>query len=292
MAVRAELSSSADVTRTDRPVGSRQVLQPVRHRHQRHRAPVREVQAPLEVVYRAVGGLVRSDESTVVVRLERHPEPQRAIGRLLLAAVDAAERGRHGHRGADAPRVVAHAVPAVDRDLLALHVRRAGDPADRRVADRVVDHRAVLEVLVALLGERRRDGVHHHVELDARGVLLARQADRAHRLDDLQADRADGRLVVARSQCPRGAHRPLALVARDRRPPVDDVDVRVQPQAGEEVPVLGVEREEVAVVEVGVRRRDRVERRGRLVERQLVDAVEPHERYLGGRFRVRGVTAS
>ncbi|MEZ5122956.1 MAG: hypothetical protein R2736_15480 [Solirubrobacterales bacterium] len=184
------------------------------HLGERHDAPVGLRQLALEVERPPVLVLVRVEEPALLLGLERHPEAEAAPVGLGRDRVDAAVGRARPHRRAHAPRVVAHRVPVVDRDLLAVAAQRPGRAADLRVADHVVDDVAELQVAVGRLEEGRGLGAQHEVEGQIDRRLRQPQADLVHRPDELDAERSGRELRVERAQRPRAAHDPLLAAAR------------------------------------------------------------------------------
>ena len=109
----------------------------------------------LEVERLPARPLVRVEEAGEAARLERHPDADRPrVARRLR--LDAADRQVRPHRRPDPPRVVARAVPAVDRVLLAVDDERPLGPGRAGVAEDVVQEHAVTVLDVRLLERHRR----------------------------------------------------------------------------------------------------------------------------------------
>ena len=148
---------------------------------------------------------------------------------------------------------------------------------DLRVAEHVVEDAPVPHLLVAGLEEGGRAAAQADVERETE--LRDRRAGRAARCIGSTMSSRNGptaRSLVARPQSPREAD--VALLAGDDRArvAVHHVRVRVQPEPHEDVEPGAVEREVVAVVEVGVGGRRDVDRGERLVEREVVEGVQLH----------------
>ena len=116
--------------------------------------------------------------------------------------------------------------------------------------------------------------------LDAPLVRVARDAQRAQPLDDLDRQRPDAVSMPVAAELARRAHGVLLGADRhgDERVGHPEVGVLAEPGDDEQLVAARVHVEVVAVVEVAVRRGDVVERVGGLVGEELVERSERHGR--------------
>ena len=178
----------------------------------------------------------------------------------------------------DAPRPVARRGVAIgrDRDRLAVDAQLAFPRADAREARRVEQDAVALAADVLRLGDRSVLGAIREVEAEAVVVGVADDAELVERLDHLDAVRADLLAAACRRAGARRADRPLLVAAAHGRVRVDDAEVRVHAETGDEVRVGFVVDAlvDAPVVDVAVARRDVPHRQRHLMDRILVERIE------------------
>ena len=172
--------------------------------------------------------------------------------------------------------MVAAGVPVDDRLAGTVDRELAVRTAHLAVAEKVVQQPAVPDLLVARLEERGGARPQADVERETELGVVEAEPLHVHGLDDVEPERPGRELVGPRAQRAGEANVALLDVADDACIAVDHVRVRVQPEAAEDVQPGTVEREVVAVVEVGVGRRRDVDGGDRLVERIVVEGVQLH----------------
>jgi hypothetical protein len=219
----------------------------------------------------AVGLLLQDDHDGVVLEAQRDVRPPEPVDRLLGAAA----RRLGLADGTDAPRPVPRAQPPVrrHRDLLAVRLDLARPRAHLREAACVEREPAALTPDVARLLDRRERAVPCEIEREALGPGFADQPDLLERLDDLDPVRSD--LLVEPLVAERVGHadRELAVAPAQRGVRVDDAEVRVDPEPGDEEQLPGavVGVEVTTVVRVAVTRVDVTHGQRRLMDRVLVE---------------------
>ena len=236
--------------------------------------PVAPVQPALAVEHAAVVRVVAVEEAGDVTALEGHPQAQgTGIGRFDLDATDGSVRA---HRGTNPPRVITARVPLLDGLPLAVDRQVALGPGHLGIAEDVVEQPSVPHLLVSRLEERRRARPQCDVERQAELRIVEQQALRRHRLHDLEPERTDGERVGARPERPREADVTLLAPGDDAGVTVHHIGVRMEAEPAEDMHAGPIEGEVVAVVEVTVRGRRDVDRRGGLVEREVVERIQLH----------------
>ena len=232
----------------------------------------------------AVGVLEDAAVGAEIAPLDRRPEEEylrqdahRRATRLRLAD------------GADAPRPILRAVdaPRIDGDAPAGVRDRALPAAELSEARRVHDDAALAAHRLPRLLDARRARREGERALDAGLVRRERDAHPAHRLHDLEPERADLRLAALGGRAARGVEGVLLAAAHDAEPAVHDLPVRVHREAQAEVELAVVREavEPVAVVDVPIGGRGMRDRLGRLMDRVVVESRE-HGR-LNNHTRVR-----
>ena len=186
-------------------------------------------------------------------------EPAVAVGAEQHPLADAGNSPRRARRAVArsaaarlvAPRVVAEERRGARRQLVALpgHLHPALAHADELVGGALAEQPTVDACDLHGVLVRQHRAVAQHVAGDAVVVVLEHEAQRLHRLDDLDAQRSDAVVVHVGSQPTGQPDVVLSVLVADAHEAVENVVVLVQPDVGGQAHVA-VEIAEAHVVAV------------------------------------------